>query len=663
MKNMASIYLKLSVLFIAVVFTAFIKESKAADNKKGNQGGAIRVPADQVPRHYVSAAEYGKSITSYKESPALAKLVKEGKLPPVKKRLPDEPVVVKPSKSIGKYGGTYRRAWKGMSDRWGVDKALCERIVLWEANGDRTPGVVKGIEMSQDGKTVTMKLREGLKWSDGQPVTTKDVEFQYNKVYKNEKLFSINTIHPMFKPGGVPATLQIVDKYTCKFNFTAPAATFPIEAATMSYYGIMQPAHYLKQFHPEYTKEEKLNKLMKESGEKNLQTFFSNKALPYRNPDLPVLMAWQLQNDPSDQQVVYKRNPYYFKVDTEGNQLPYIDEVVNILVEDVEMLVMKSVAGDLDFQTRDLTIANFTLLMENKDKGKYNVLLYPGMEGADVCIFLNHCVKNETKRELFNNPEFKQALSIGMNRQEINNINHMGMAKIRQAAFDEAGFIYDKEWENLHIEYDPDKANKILDELGMTKKDGNGIRLMKDGKPLEITIEFFLGHYTKDMEIIAKHWQAIGVKLISKLEDRSLMYTRYRQDNSNEALCWTFNLITRPDLNCGHWAPTSEGNGWGAQWGLYYKTKGKEGIKPPADVKRLQDIWDKIQVTVDDKNRKALMQEVIDIHKKNLFIIGVVGLSPRIAVMNKRLKNVPYFVYDEHYRSPGNAYPQQWFFD
>ena len=663
MKNLSSTYLKLLLLFTAIVFMVLSDKAIAADKAKINKGGAIRVPENQVPRHYVSAAEYGKTIKKYNESPTLAKLVKEGKLPPVEKRLPNEPVVVKPSESIGKYGGTYKRAWKGMSDRWGVDKALCERLVLWEANGERTPGVIKGLEISPDGKTITMKLREGLKWSDGQPVTTKDVDFQYNKVYHNNDLFSITRLEPAFKPGGVPAKLKIIDKYNCQFVFAAPGPSFPITAASKGYYEFMQPFHYLKQFHPEYTKKEKLDKLIKESGEKNLQTFFANKALPFRNPDLPTLMAWQLSNDVTDQQVIFKRNPYYFKVDTKGNQLPYIDEVVNIFVEDVEMLVMKAVSGDLDFQTRDLTLANFTLFMENKDKGNYNVLVFPSSTGADVCVYLNHNVKDKTKNELFNNPKFKQALSIGINRQEVNNINHMGMAQIRQAAFSKDGYVYDKEWENLHIQYDPVKANKILDELGLTKKDGNGIRLMKDGKPLEITIEFYLDNYTKDLEIISKNWQEIGVKLIQKLEDRSLMYTRYRQDNAHEALCWGFSLIIRPDLHCGYWAPIQESSGWGGQWGAYYRTKGEKGIKPPSHVKRLQDIWDKIQVTVNEKERKALMQEVIDIHKKNLFMIGVVGLEPKIAVMDKKLRNVPYFVYGEAYRSPGNAYPQQWYFE
>jgi peptide/nickel transport system substrate-binding protein len=362
----------------------------------------------------------------YNESPMTAALVREGKLPPVEQRLPKNPIVVKPLEEVGVYGGTLRRAWMGPGDRWGIAKICYDanNLMRWASDSKTIlPWLVEKYTVSKDGRVFTFKLREGLKWSDGHPMTTDDVIFWYEDVIGNEELTP--TFPSGFVQDGVRAKFIKVDDYTFRIEFKNPNPMFIYTFPTQGWFidnskgsfAFYAPKHYLMQFHPKYTPKDKLEALAKQKGFNKWYELFQFMIDYIQNPDLPTMSPWKiLSKSPNEPVFVMERNPYYPVVYTEGNQLPYIDRVVHYLVSDAEMINMKAVAGEIDFQARHMRLPNYTLFMQNKDKGNYRILIWRTGTGADPAIYLNQNVKDPVKRKLFQDARFRQALSLAINR-------------------------------------------------------------------------------------------------------------------------------------------------------------------------------------------------------------------------------------------------------
>lgn len=641
---------------MTISFSLFI------NSNRNNIENLIVIPKDRSVKFYPDPDDYqkktGKKIFSFNESPSLKKASSRGIIPTLKSRLPDKPMVIEPAQKTGSYGGILHHGWKGFSDELSVRKLQGECFLQWGSNGVVLTGIPESFKISDNGKIIKFTLRKGMKWSDGHPLTTDDISFHFEHVLKNKEFMT--NIPDFWTPGGFLPELKIIDKYSYLFVFRYPSGSFLFNCARRNYNEFIQPAHYLKQFHPDFTSRDKLNKMIKEKGYKKILDLFYEKQDFIRNPMLPTITAWIVQNDYRELEVIFKRNPYYYKIDSSGNQLPYINEINNIFIENKEDLLAKITNSKIDFQFRSLSLSDSRTLL--KRKKNYYVMLCPSSHGSNVCIYLNHTVQDVVKRELFNNKNFKKALSLSIDRNEINRINHDGFAVPRQASFPDGGLLYDREWETLYADYDLKQANEILDMLGLAEKNADGIRLLKNGKPLEITFEYY-SDYTKDIDLLKKQLLKAGIEIIDKKEDRELMYKRYRVDNVHEAIIGTFDRTVRPDIDTRHLIPFDSNNFWGTGWGIYYDNKGKKGIKPDNDIFELQKIYESLQSEGDDSMRKKLLQKAVDIHKKNIYIIGIIGLKPTIAVFNKKLSNIPYFINEEIYRTPGNAYCWQWFYE
>ncbi|MGC8813121.1 ABC transporter substrate-binding protein [Dictyoglomus sp.] len=610
----------------------------------------------------------------YNESPMTAALVREGKLPPVEQRLPKNPIVVKPLEEVGVYGGTLRRAWMGPGDRWGIAKICYDanNLMRWASDSKTIlPWLVEKYTVSKDGRVFTFKLREGLKWSDGHPMTTDDVIFWYEDVIGNEELTP--TFPSGFVQDGVRAKFIKVDDYTFRIEFKNPNPMFIYTFPTQGWFidnskgsfAFYAPKHYLMQFHPKYTPKDKLEALAKQKGFNKWYELFQFMIDYIQNPDLPTMSPWKIvSKSPNEPVFVMERNPYYPVVDTEGNQLPYIDRVVHYLVSDAEMINMKAVAGEIDFQARHMRLPNYTLFMQNKDKGNYRILIWRTGTGADPAIYLNQNVKDPVKRKLFQDARFRQALSLAINREEINKILFFGLGVPMQAAIPPGSAYYDKAWAQAYAQYDPGRAKILLDAIGL-KVGKDGFRIGPDGKPIELIVSFttYPGSANMStMELIKSYWEKIGIKTIIKQVDRSL-YTTQCNSGDIEIGVWVMDRMSNVAISAGRLLGTWTDGPWAPLYARWYWTKGQEGEEPTGDIKKIYDLWDEFNRTVDARKRDTIIRQIIALHRKNIWIIGTVGGIPQLVIVNNKLRNVPDgILWDDPYRSELNSFPEQFFF-
>jgi len=626
-----------------------------------------------TPEDYYRAT--GKKIIEYHEAPMLAKLVKQGKLPPIEERLPEEPLVVVPEEKVGQYGGTWRRVWKGPSDRWGIYK-LCEaHLVYWDKEGGKfLPGVAKSWDVLEEGRVYVFHLRKGMKWSDGYPYTAEDIVFWVEDIIGND---DITPAKPSwYRVGGKPVKVEAIDDYTVKFEFAQPYALFLLQVAySTGFTGA--PKHYLKQFHPKYTPMEEIEKKMVEGVHNTWVDLFNDKNDFIENLELPTIFTWRPITDPTGQFYILERNPYFWAVDIEGNQLPYIDYVRHEYVKSDEVMLLKAISGEIDMQWRHIGTlgsgaGNFTLLMENAKSGGYRVLKWTTANGSVSQVMLN--VSDPTDPvlgKIFQDVRFRRALSLAINREEINEILFNGLAEPRQASFVSGSPYYDPEWEEAYAGYDPDRANRLLDEMGLKWDSRHEYRLLPDGRPLRFTVQVTGQVHVDVWTMVKEYWKRIGVQIEIENLERSLYYERL-DAHDFDAQVWLMDRAAQPLADPFYIIPggsqysTSWYIGW-MDWISAYlngEEPPEDAIEPPEEVKRLVNLWEKIKVTADPERIEELMKEVTKIHRENLWMIGTVGEDIVPAVVKSNFRNVPEkLVTDDILRSPLNAMPMQFYIE
>ena len=380
---------------------------------------------------------------AFQEAPMLTELVEAGSLPPVDERLPTKPTVVN-ALEVGQYGGTWRRAFSGPGDRWGPTKLMEERVLKWTADADGgavlTPGYIESYAVNENSTEFTFTLLDGLKWSDGEPVTTEDVAFWYNDIFLNRKI--VPTLEPTFAPGGVPLELEVVDARTFKVKFAQPYVYFLQILAkdstgepSLDRPSFLFPKHYLSQFNNNYASDEELAAAAKKFNVAAWTDLWGSKGAAtawWSNPDLPVITAWKIETPPPADTVVMVRNPYYYAVDQAGNQLPYIDRIEHRLYQDPETLNLMIAQGQLDMQDRGLTLTNFTFYKENEARGGYHTVNW---KDTNIWSLVpNMTVKDEVLAALFADEKVREAFSIAVDRELIIELTQSGMAQQIQAA-------------------------------------------------------------------------------------------------------------------------------------------------------------------------------------------------------------------------------------
>jgi peptide/nickel transport system substrate-binding protein len=613
--------------------------------------------------------------TKFKEAPMLAALVKAGKLPAVEKRLPDKPLVV-PADEIGQYGGVWRRGFLGPSDFNGVNRIVYDVLVRFGPDGATTEmKLAESVTPSADFKSWIVKLRKGMKWSDGSPFTADDIMYWYNDVLQNKDLVPAVQSWMLNKDGSI-VLVEKADDLNVRWVFKDPNTNFLLELTTKDYgdkmYPIFQPSNYLKQFHAKYAKKEDLDKKVAEAKFKTWVELYANKQSPFDNPERPVMAAWVATNRISDQIFIFKRNPYYIGVDKAGNQLPYIDEVQFKFFADAQALNLAAIAGELDEQERHINLLNYPVLKENEQKqGKYKIFLWSSPGGHDAGVVFNQTyAKDPELTKVMANKDFRIAMSLAVNRKQINESAFLGTGEPRQAVPKKGHPFYPgDEYAFKYTQYDPAKASQMLDAIGLNKKDADGFRLLPSGKRLSIdlsVVEVF-GPYRDIATLLVKDFEKVGVKVNMQIRERALHF-QMRQANDLQAELWNQDTAGFPFTGSTKYDFRKDLYGnltYGPLWKQWYDTSGKEGVEPPAEAKKIVQLQDRAK-TVGPAEQVKIAQEIFRMWVDNMYEIGTVGLTATdqgVAVVNAKLHNVPAkLTKDWPLRTPGNGRPEVWFF-
>jgi peptide/nickel transport system substrate-binding protein len=629
----------------------------------------------QGPEAKPAAAKAAAPAMKYKEAPVLATLVKAGKLPSVEKRLPEHPLVV-PADEIGQYGGVWRRGFLGPSDFNGVNRVIYDVLARYGPDGATIEmKLAESVIPSADFKTWTIKLRKGSKWSDGSPFTTDDIMFWYKDVLQNKDLMPATSSWMLNKDGSL-VQVEKVDALTVKFVFKEPNTNFLMELTSKDYgdrqYPIFLPAKYLKQFHAGYAKKDALDKMVAEVKFKTWVELFANKQSPLDNPDRPVMAAWVATNRISDQIFIFKRNPYYVGVDKAGNQLPYIDEVQFKFFADPQALNLAAIAGELDEQERHINLLNYPVLKENEQKqGKYKILLWSSPGGFDAGVIFNQTyAKDPELGKLMANRDFRIALSLAINRKQIHESAFLGTGEPRQGVPKKGHPYYPgDEYAYKYTEYDPAKANQMLDAIGLDKKDAEGFRLFPSGRRvmIELSVVEVFAPFRDIATLIAKDFEKVGVKLNVQIRERALHF-QMRESNDLQTELWNQDWTGFPFTGSTYYdfrKPLYGNLTYGPLWKTWYDTNGKQGVEPPPEAKKIIELQDKAK-TVGPAEQIKIAQELFKVWVDNMFEIGTVGLTATdqgVVVVNVKLHNVPTSVIKGWLlRTPGNGRPEVWFF-
>lgn len=567
---------------------------------------------------------------TYKEAPMLSELVKAGKLPPVEERLPENPFVETPLAEIGTYGGTIRRVYTGVTDWWNLAfmGVRAEPLIHVTQEGEAIPNLLESWEYLEDGKVLRLTLRRGIKWSDGHPLTVDDIIYDLetrqnpNMPLESAGLASVVNIEGITK----------IDDYTVDLPLVEP---YPLEF-TAVYDATVSPKHYLSQFDPRYDSSKSWQ---------DLETAWS----PQRNSEalvnLPQLGPWVVTEYVEKTRIVAERNPYFWKVDSEGNQLPYIDKVEFRYVASTDTIPALVQAGQVDFLARHLTFDDYPFYKQNETNGNYRAAVL-SQSGLGPSIRLNYAVQDMDLRNLFWNKDFRIALSIGLNREAISRALYFGQAEPWGISphRDTPGFP-GEEYAKLHTEYNPIRANEILDNLGLLDTDGDGVREV-NGKPLTIVIDMDQGGGAgpvKVAELVAAQWREIGIRAIANTIERSLMLARW-QDNTHTAFAWKLEGGINPVQMSFAWSTTADPsfmwNNVGVPLQVWVATGGKEGVEPPEFIKEINALMLEASTTLDAEKRSSLVKELVKLHTENLYAIPTTTFVD-VGIVNKNLVNVP----------------------
>ncbi|NLF15570.1 MAG: hypothetical protein GX597_27595, partial [Anaerolineaceae bacterium] len=625
-------------------------------------------PAQQPTAAPAKPTDTPAPVIKYKEAPMLAELVKAGKLPPVEDRLPTEPLVLPVAKEIGKYGGTWRRIHIGASDiGGGAGRLVPEALIQFSADGSEyEPNIFTKWEISDEGKTFTFHLRQGMKWSDGEPFTTDDIMYNYSDVYLNPELST--SVPAWLRFGGETAVVEKIDDFTFRMKFAKPYPMLVHVLAEPGYFA--HPAHYAKQFHTKYGEKATIDAKMKEAQVETWMalygTYVGTGNQWYDNVDQPTLFAWNTKSRVADTVHNMERNPYFWKVDPEGNQLPYIDVLRHDLVTGgTDIIMTKAISGELDMQGRHL--GDRALLMENQQKGDYKIYIWTATTGATQQVMFNMSFRaDEVKAKYIQDKKFHQAFSLAMNRPDYNTVIWAGMGKIRAATTIEQSADFVPEYAERYIAYDPAKANQMLDELGLDKKDAEGYRIAPEtGKALEL-INYVATGYGTGAGMVTEYAKQVGLKIIPKEEERSIHYQRMLA-NELELSMWGMDGAIYPVwLNYAWWISPVWQQGssrLGPAYGLWRTSGGKEGIEPTGDCMKMYELLEAAWLETDGAKRIELCKQMLDIASENCWTVSLGQITDSLMLVKNNFGNVPdQAISDWVFRTEKNTHPEQYYF-
>ena len=607
------------------------------------------------------------------EVPMLQARVDAGELPPLAERLPERPEVVTPHESVGTYGGTMRRGLRGSSDFNNLLRIVGPQgLTRWNPSyTELMPNVAESYEISDDRSVFTFHLRPGMKWSDGTPFTADDILFNMQDLVLNEDFAPTS---PTYMVDGVPVEVEKVDDETVTFTFAGPYGDFLAELASpLGQHPVLYPKHYCGQFHPTYN--DAIDQTVAENNASGWQDLLLAKCgdletvSRWGNPDKPTLDPWIVVEPYTGgaTRVVLERNPYFWQVDTEGQQLPYVDQVVSRIQQDVESLILEAIGGQIDMQHRHLgNAANRPVLAENREKGNYDFFEAKAVGGTNMAISFNLVHKDPEMRELFNQRDFRVAMSQALDRDQIIEIAMLGQGEPWQGGPFEDHPYHHARRSTQYLEFDQDKANALLDGLGYTERNQAGIRLLPSGRPISFqcdVIPTLVPEWVDILELVAQQWAEVGVDMDVNSLERTLFYERTSTNADHDCAVWGAEASWVPGQIPQQIVSVHHDSRHGIPWVHWYKSGGAEGEEPPDHMKKRMELWNQARATVDQQQRIAILHQIADIAADQFEVIGISKAQSEYGIRTNNLANVPASMPRSwYYPTPAPTLPAQYYF-
>ena len=600
--------------------------------------------------------------SKYQDAPETADLVKSGKLPPAEERLPLEPLVV-PRKG-GVYGGTMRLAGTDTDPNdWNVRNNGAMQAIPMRLSEDLStvvPNWYTDSKYSDDKTTIHCTIRKGSKWSTGVAHTVDDWSFWRDYVTADPDVTP--TPFSYYTAGGEVLQIKKIDDFTFDIVFKTPQPMFVKScfAHCLGFWGNhLMPVDYLKPFHIQFNP--KANDEAKAAGWESWGAllFFKNKAEDSMAPGVPTTSAFQMTSVQPDG-VKMGRNPYYFAVDQEGKQLPYIAEIAEEKVAKDEVVYAKTVAGEIDRQ--GIQFKDYETYKGAGDKAGFQI--YDWTQVQNYLVFSwNQNFPDETWRTIFQDVRFRRAMSVALNREEMNQVAFAGVATPSQFTCDRSHAAWKEEYAKAYAEFDQAKANTLLDEIGLKWDAKHELRTLPSGKPAEMSTLFVNWMVTPALELAIDNWLKVGIKINYKSVDRQFTHDAYMGISEMVPLsCWggdeigTVLLGSRPKWLV---APYTDESTLAPLWGKWYESNGKDGEAPPEHVQKLYDAQKMWLQTGDLQYITILLAD----NAENLWTVGTLVDIPNPVVANKKLQGLPAVKPDGwDTNGPYHIYPEAWYF-
>ena len=610
-------------------------------------GGLLALGAPVLARGTALAADL-----SVREAPSLGALVASGRLPAVDRRLPDRPFVEVPYETVGRYGGTLRTAILGAGDQYNLTRTIAnETLIRWTPDWSKlVPSIAEDVQASADGRDFTFRLRRGMRWSDGEPFDADDIMFWYEDVFLRPELTPAK--NPIFVAAGEAVKVEKIDDITVRFRFASPYGQFLQQMAFGNgQIPVIYPKHYLKQFHVKYNPAGLDRLIAQDAKAKDWATLFNSKvSLPYlpaywQNLDLPTLGGWVLKSPyGGPDRVVAERNPYYWKVDTAGNQLPYIDRITYDRIDDVQLMVLKATNGDYDYMYRHVVTPTYqSVLDEGRKKGGYRFFELRESISNDAVLMLNLNVSDPIKRAVFQNKDFRVALSTAIDRQEIIDLVLVGRADPVQVSMAPDNPLYSERLARQYTRYDPAAARRMLDGIGLDKLDAQGFRMGPDGRRFSIIFmvaDVFGNGYPDIMEQVQRYAKDVGLDIQLRVTDRARLTTMLNA-NEQEAYIWNATgSLSDVYTDVRAYMPFQKADLFFAmRWAEWYADP-RQGEEPPAAVKAQMKVYDQVKAAIDEGERTRAMATFLEMSAEIFYTIGIYRPKPKVGIASLRLRNV-----------------------
>ncbi|NUB26918.1 ABC transporter substrate-binding protein [Azospirillum brasilense] len=589
----------------------------------------------------------GLSAFDAVETPMLENAVGAGSLPPVEKRLPLTPLVEPMDRawqSPGRHGGDLRLLMARTKDTRLIYVYSYARLVGLTPDLRIVPDILERVDV-EDGRIFTFTLRRGHRWSDGHPFTAEDFRYWWEDMANNAKRSPGGPPPEMMVAGEAPK-FEVLDAAAVRYTWTRPNPFFLPMLAGAKPVEIYAPAHYLRRFHPRFTEPLELKQRVEAERQKSWQQLHNRKdnLTEFDNPDLPTLQPWVPTTAPPAERFIFVRNPYFHRVDPAGRQLPYIDRLI-MTVADAKIIPAKTGAGESDLQARYLRFDNYTFLKQGAKRNDYRVTLWRTGIGAQMALFPNLNCNDPVWRALNRDVRYRRALSLAIDREEMNQVIYYGLAIPSNNTLLEVSPLWVPAYRDRWAQFDVKQANRLLDEVGLTKRDVNGVRLLPDGRPLEIVVET-AGESTEEtdaLELIADGWRRIGARLYIRSSQLDVFRNRiFAGDTCMSISRGLDNAIATADMSPAELVPVDQAKYQWPKWGQFFQTMGKDGERP--DMPEARDLLEAFRAwrdAPDEAGRAAAWTRILTLNTDQVFTIGTVAGVPQPVVARRTLRNVP----------------------